>query len=643
MDKADLIRVQCSDLSASANLNAGDLIDKKYQVLGLLGAGGMGAVYRVKHLGLDKVVALKTFISSNFSREAWQRFEREARAIARLNHENIIKVLDFGIADNNLPYYTMELVQGESLAQRLRRTGPLRLPELLYVFARLADALEHTHKKEILHRDLKPGNVYLELKDGRIQNLKLADFGIAALAKQDKEEQDLTARGTIFGSPLYMSPEQSRGEALDQRSDIYALGCVLFECAMGFPPYHGNSALATIIMHQTATIPAMERADLPKWLHTLYLSMMQKERENRLRDLSEVMDILAFNLPAGAGEKPIGRQRNDRESKDQDSQAEAGNIAPSMVAPAVLLSLATLTALFFIPAPHKPEHRTLLKEATEPTLIKSAKEPLISWHEIPQKPGKILIKFPQASIGKISNSKGLKLEAAGPVEINSKDPVILKFTGLYPESAEDLALLPGACFNNLGQAKNLGSTWDDRYFQVLSRFKNLRHLEVYDSDCTPRAITYLNELPELEALRLRSPNLNELDILRLKNLRRFWQLSLSGFQVSPRLIRALGQDQISVIDLRECRLEPGVIEALCKLKNLRFLELQGTSVSLSDLEKMQAKMTELQQIKLLRTGLTEEAVPILLRFKKLQRVEVPDDWGDQAVRQLEAKLIVLNK
>ncbi|MDX1987410.1 MAG: protein kinase [Candidatus Obscuribacter sp.] len=107
---------------------AGASIDRKYQVLGLLGLGGMGAVYRVKHLGLDKVVALKTLISKTFSMEAWQRFEREARAIARLDHANIIKVLDFGIAENNLPYYTMELVPGESLADRLRRTGPLSLP-----------------------------------------------------------------------------------------------------------------------------------------------------------------------------------------------------------------------------------------------------------------------------------------------------------------------------------------------------------------------------------------------------------------------------------------------------------------------------------------------------------------------------------
>ena len=123
MYQADLVRVEEGDGQAPADLPAGTLIDNKYQVLGLLGLGGMGAVYRVKHLALDKVVALKTFISKNFSMEAWQRFEREAKAIARLDHANIIKVLDFGIAENNLPYYTMELVQGESLADRLRRTG----------------------------------------------------------------------------------------------------------------------------------------------------------------------------------------------------------------------------------------------------------------------------------------------------------------------------------------------------------------------------------------------------------------------------------------------------------------------------------------------------------------------------------------
>lgn len=637
MYQDDLVRLSEGDGQAPDELQVGTLIDNKYQVLGLLGLGGMGAVYRVKHLALDKVVALKTFLSKNFSMEAWQRFQREARAIARLDHANIIKVLDFGIAENNLPYYTMELVPGESLADRLRRTGPLSLPELLFVFTRLADALEHTHKKDILHRDLKPGNVYLELKDGRIQNIKLADFGIAALANQNREEQALTAKGTIFGSPLYMSPEQTRGERLDQRSDIYALGCVLYECAMGYPPYHGDSALATIIMHQTAAIPPIERDDLPEWLPALYLSMMQKDRQKRPPDLSEIMDILVFNLPSTTHVETTDsiEQKPGRKVTVNTSTPKGPKPALLLVPLSGLLLLTAAAALFFIPAPHKPEQRLPRSE--------NKNEPLIRWRPLPEKPGKILVYFPQTGIGKISYLNGRKVDAAGPVELDPRMPVFLRCEKLYPKTAAELALLPNDCFRIIFQEKNTACDWDDSYFEVLSHFQNLHHLEVYDAVCTPRSIAYLNELPHLEALRLASPKLEEKDLLHLRNLKKFWQLSLSGFKVSPRLINALGQERILNIDLRECQLEPGVIESLCGLKKLDLLELQDTKVSLADLELMQRHMTNLTRLRLLRTGLSEAAVPILMRFKKLNTVEVPDDWSEDAVNQLKVKMKVPNK
>ncbi len=126
-------------------------------------------------------------------------------------------------------------------------------------------------------------------------------------------------------------------------------------------------------------------------------------------------------------------------------------------------------------------------------------------------------------------------------------------------------------------------------------------------------------------------------------MKKFWQLSLSGFKVSPRLINALGQERILNIDLRECQLEPGVIESLCGLKKLDLLELQDTKVSLADLELMQRHMTNLTRLRLLRTGLSEAAVPILMRFKKLNTVEVPDDWSEDAVNQLKVKMKVPNK
>jgi len=284
-------------------LARGFIVDSKYKIIGAIGAGGMGAVYKVHHMLLAKDMALKTFATDNFSPDsfsnnAWQRFQREAQSIAKLRHKNIIEVFDFGIADGQMPYYTMELLQGENLAERLERERTLLQKEALAIFLQVADGLAHAHRLQIVHRDVKPANLFLS-SSKTSPGVKIVDFGIAKLASDTSgEEQFLTGVGTIFGSPLYMSPEQSLGQIVDQRSDIYSFGCSLFQALTGRPPFIGSNPFLTLMCHQNEPAPQLKQfiTDRPisQRLESMMARLLSKNPGKRYQSFEEV--IVDLNL-----------------------------------------------------------------------------------------------------------------------------------------------------------------------------------------------------------------------------------------------------------------------------------------------------------------------------------------------------------
>lgn len=276
-------------------LEPGTVIDGKFRVLSLLGAGGMGAVYRVLHLTLGKDVALKTFCRSALTEENFIRFQREARALAKLNHVNIVAVYDFGLSQDGIPYYTMELLSGCSLAERIKTAGSIVAGEAVQLFQQICRGLNLAHSKGIVHRDIKPGNVFLTTGSGSVDVgdvAKIVDFGIVGLTDAPAARQRLTAGGAIFGSPLYMSPEQSSGESVTVRSDIYSLGCTLFEALTGEPPFRGESAVETIAMHRSSPPPTLREASggtpFSPELEQLVARMLEKAPQARPADMKEV-------------------------------------------------------------------------------------------------------------------------------------------------------------------------------------------------------------------------------------------------------------------------------------------------------------------------------------------------------------------
>jgi serine/threonine protein kinase len=248
-----------------------------YEIVAPLGAGGMGQVFKARDTRLGRAVAIK--ISKH---EFDGRFEREARAISALNHPHICTLYDVGPN-----YLVMELVEGETLAARIRR-GPLPIEAVLCYGVQIAGALAAAHAQGLIHRDLKPGNVMITRVGVKVLDFGLAKFAGAAAAAHSQEA--LTVEEAVVGTPAYMSPEQARGEELDERSDIFSLGCVLYAAATGRATFRGDNTLA--ILHQVTTVEppaaASLRSDVPMELDVILHRALAKEKDQRYRSATEI-------------------------------------------------------------------------------------------------------------------------------------------------------------------------------------------------------------------------------------------------------------------------------------------------------------------------------------------------------------------
>ena len=312
-------------------MKIGQLIKERYEIVELLGEGGMAFVYKAKDMQLERMVAIKTLKPNYVEQTTFvERFKREAQTAANLNHPNIVQIFDWGIEEE--PYFVMEYIEGNTLTSIISNKKTISLSDVLFIGAQVANGLQAAHSQGLVHRDIKPGNIMIT-PSGKV---KVTDFGIVSI--QD-EESDITKTGSILGTASYISPEQAQGKAVSVGSDLYSLGTVLYELITGNPPFEADTPIATATKHLTERPekPSKYRQDLPKGIENAILKLLHKTPRDRFKSAEDLRAVLL-------------QQRNQLEMvQTQESLVDLTNpkIKYKFTLPALIVSIGLVLGTFW--------------------------------------------------------------------------------------------------------------------------------------------------------------------------------------------------------------------------------------------------------------------------------------------------------
>jgi serine/threonine protein kinase len=300
----------------------GVVLSDRYRILRKIGEGGMGCVYQAEHALIEKKVALKVLFQDLTRRpDLVARFLQEAKSASRIGHENVIDISDFGQSPDGLVYIAMEYLDGQDLGKLLKAQKVLDWQRARPILMQITKALRAAHERGVIHRDMKPENVYLIQRDGRPDFVKVLDFGIAKVVNPDESDGPrLTQTGMIFGTPEYMSPEQAQGSPPDHRVDVYAVGCIMYHLLTGSVPFTADNFMGILTKHLLERpVPLRQRRpdlDIPPEVEVVCLRALEKDRDKRYADMDAFYQALGaaggmpfepssvFSAPRPAAKQP---------------------------------------------------------------------------------------------------------------------------------------------------------------------------------------------------------------------------------------------------------------------------------------------------------------------------------------------------
>ncbi len=659
-------------------LAVGSLIDGTYSVLEFVGQGAMGAVYKVEHRVLNRVLALKILRVENLTVSVWKRFQLEGKAIARIEHPNVIKIYDLNKTEHGQAYYTMEFLSGLSMGDYLAANGRFALADALPIFRQVCSGLQGAHNAGIIHRDIKPGNIMVVRDQPSVPiaqcTAKIVDFGIVKMsADAGLSTLALTRPGEIFGTPFYMSPEQCAGGHLDQRSDIYSLGVTFFQALTGEPPLLGRNAVETTLLHHTAVPLSLNETVgehlYPAALEDIIARMLEKAPEDRFASMAEVEDALHA---VSAGGRSSSRRTSPQARANSDSsgithsqtQTRAfkifGKLAIflSCFAIVAVASISILAGTLFatktvnssatadgaervIPGSEAFDGftvRRMLKtgdaakfSAVLPTdddltlaqkyLATAPKSYLQSQTEAAK-----IYRFPDAfSLGKISGQNGFtstfSREAQG--EMHLPRYVVLKLDAspivfLEPKLVECFAPSGLDWFAIDGESRH-----SKNLTRNLSLIKSLQYLELKNCDLVDSNLPDIEKLEHLKLLDVRFSSIDGYKLAKCRILKQLKILCIDGIpHVGPVLKELVPANNIEVLSLNNCILEKSDFSTIARMKKMTNLYIRNTSLT----DQSLAELTTLDLVTLNIIGcdkLSVKSANLLKKFRHMKDLKMP--------------------
>ena len=334
----------------------GQTINERFRITGLLAKGGMGKVYRAEQAPLGRICAIKVLTARSTSEQDadfQRRFFNEASICARLTHPNTVTIFDYGRTDDNVYWMAMEYLEGRTLSRALREEGPFDAARATHIARQICRSLREAHTLGVIHRDLKPANIYLVEHGDERDMVKVLDFGLVKNIEAEADE-DVTQAGIFMGSPKYMAPEQIRGEHVDARTDVYALGVILYEMVSGKVPFDRANQVDILLAHTAQPVPPLA-ADVDPTIASIIMRCLEKAPEARFVSMDEVLLALKQAVPGGQTTRSLAM------SGSFDGLSTSGTFTPESSPAALSPSVPSPSTSSLTPEVPQPANRSSLK------------------------------------------------------------------------------------------------------------------------------------------------------------------------------------------------------------------------------------------------------------------------------------------
>ncbi len=575
---------------------------ERYKPILRLGFGSAASVYKCHDTMLNRVVAVKTLNCVSGSQII--DFQREARALSTLQHEAIVRVLDFGVTATGSPFLVMEFVEGETLASRLADSGCLPIGTALKLITKVGEGLSHAHEKGIFHRDIKPSNIVIS-EDGDMSSVKIVDFGIAQMENQPGDPSNAQGR-TIVGTPFYMSPDQIRGESYDAASEVYSLSCTLFETLTGHAPFGGESPLELLSQHASIPPPTLgelgQSGALSPELEAVVRKGLAKSKDKRFRSMPEL--IAALNaVSASNADAAIATVSDTASAKELRNVNRRYAIAfigglLAVVAVVPLLAINVLTQTETVQKPRK----NLIQPADVGSLNMFADD--ISNETISFSGTSCRINGIDGDIDTEQFRRAVRGHTVKRLTI----------LGVHP-TPEDAVLIKSL---NIERLDLLESQCSDEVMKILSEL-DLSRLIIKYTLMSDGALRYIGKIETLNSLDLTKTNITDKGLSHLANAKRLNDLKLASSELVTGEGLA-GLQQLVCLDLGNTPITRAGLITICSLPELRTLKIAPTNLSDEDLSLLIG--TKLSGLRVGGERITGAGIKELSKIPHLSQIEL---------------------